>query len=106
LVSHQTKVSMTWAPTVADSLQLQAQLNGKSLLADGVQDAMTTVNLTWVRILSQRLKLVVTGNDLFGGNRFAQHTRTAQFQDDTVTRVPGQVVYVGLKYTFGARAAE
>jgi outer membrane receptor protein involved in Fe transport len=102
LLSHQTKLSVTWAPTAADSLQLQALLNGKSLLADGVQDGVTTVNVTWVRMLTQRLKLVVTGNDVFGGNRVGQHTRTTQFDDDTVVRIPGRIVYVGLKYTFGA----
>lgn len=105
ILSHQTKLSLTWAPTTTDSLQLQAQLNGQSLLADGVQDAMTTVNLTWVRTLSRRLKLVVTGNDLFDGNLFRQHTQTAQFRDNTVVRIPGRIVYLGLKYSLGAIVA-
>jgi len=102
IVSHIDKASLTWAPSAADSLQLQALLNGKTLTAEGTTSGMNMLNVNYSRKVSPRLKLVVTASDVLNSVRVEQLIRTDQFSDHTVIRIPGQVVYVGLSYKLGA----
>ena len=102
LLTQQTKATLTYAPTPADSLQLQGQLSGKTLVAEGTEQGLSVVNLSWSRKLSARLKLVVNANDVFKTARFSQTIATPQFADRAEFRIPGQIVYVGLAWKLGA----
>jgi len=102
IVSHIDKATVTWAPTTADSLQLQALLNGKTLTADGTTSGMNMLNVNYSRKVSPRLKLVVTASDLLNSVRVEQVMRTDQFSNHTVIKIPGQVVFFGLNYKLGA----
>ena len=102
ILTQQSKATVTYAPTPADSLQLQGQLNGKTLTAEGTEQGQSLVNLSWSRKLSPRLKLVVNVNDVFDSARFKQVSETSQFRDVSEVRIPGRIVYVGFAYKLGA----
>ena len=104
IVTQQSKATVTWSPTTADSLQLQGQLTGRTLDGEGTEQGVSQVNLSYSRKMSTRLKLVVNVNDLFKSARFNSVTRTRQFSDVNEVSIPGRIFYVGLAYKLGAVA--
>ncbi len=104
ILTQQSKATVTWSPTTVDSLQLQGQLSGKTLAADGTEQGLSVANLSWSRKLSTRLKLVVNVNDVFKSARFKQEAVTPQFTNISDLKIPGQIFYVGLAYKLGAVA--
>ena len=104
IVTQQSKATVTWSPTTADSLQLQGQLTGRTLDGEGTEQGVSQVNLSYSRKMSTRLKLVVNVNDLFKSARFNSVTRTQQFSDVNEVSIPGQIFYIGLAYKLGAVA--
>lgn len=102
VTSHITKASLTWTPRPADMLQIQAQLNGKTLSAQGVSSGTNMLNLNYSHKVSARLKLVVTATDVLNSVKIDQLIRTDTFRDRTRIEIPGQIVYVGLTYRMGA----
>ncbi len=102
IVTHSTKATVTWAPTAADSLQVQALLNGDTLSAQGTNSGTNMLNLNYARKLSPRLKLVITGTDVLNSVKLNLMIRTDQFRDRTHITIPGQVFYIGLSYRLGA----
>ena len=104
LLTQQSKATVTWSPTAADSFQVQGQLNGKTLVAEGTEQGLSLVNLSWSRKVSARLKLVVNANDVFRSARYRETVQTPQFRSATDVKIQGQVFYVGLAYKLGAVA--
>ena len=102
VASHISKATLTWTPRPADSLQIQAQLNGKTLSAQGVSSGVNMLNLNYSHKISPRLKLVVSATDVLNSVRIDQLLSTGTFRDNTRIVIPGQVVYFGLTYRMGA----
>ena len=100
--SHITKASLTWTPTPADNLQLQALLNGPSLAAQGIISGQNMLNLNYSRKLSPRLKFVVTATDVLNSVHINLLIHTDQFRDHTRINIPGEVIYAGFSYKLGA----
>ena len=104
ILTQQSKATLTWSPTTVDSFQLQGQVSGKTLIAEGTEQGLSVANLSWSRKMSPRLKLVVNVNDVFKSARFKQVVETPQFTNLTDLKIPGQIFYVGLAYKLGAVA--
>ena len=102
IFTHNSKATISWAPTANDNVQFQALLNGKSLSSQGTNSGVNLLNVTWSRKISPRLKLVATVSDALNSVRIHQLIRTDQFRDSTYIRIPGQVAYIGLTYKLGA----
>ncbi len=102
LTGHITKATLTWTPWPADTVQVQALVNGKTLSAQGVTSGAQMLNLNYSHKVSARLKLVATASDVLNSVRIDQLIRTDTFRDRTRIVIPGQVVYVGLTYRMGA----
>ena len=102
LTSAQTKVTATFNPTKADSLQVQLQANGRDLMANGWGESRPFVNLTYTHRISPKLKLVLTDIDASNSMRWHQVIEAPQYRDDTTFKGRGSIVYVGLDYKLGA----
>lgn len=105
LLTQQSKVSVTYAPNTNDSLQVQAQVFGNALAAQGTSSGYDVLALAWRHKFTPRLRLIVTVNDLLDSVRFKSLTATAQFLERTKMTVPGRIVYIGLDYKLGALRA-
>ncbi|MDZ5646382.1 TonB-dependent receptor domain-containing protein [Nitrospirillum sp. BR 11828] len=101
LFTHLTKVNLTWTPEKGDSLQLQAQLHGRSLEAGGTRSGYQSLTLSYGHDVSSRLKLIVTVNDVFNGVRRVTWIDTPQYRERSEVTVPGQIVYLRLTYKLG-----
>lgn len=102
LSSSQNKLSVTYNPTKADSLQAQLQVNGRELEANGWSEARPFVNLTYSHKISPKLKLVVTDINASNSMRWRQVVAAPQYRDNTVFKARGAIVYIGLDYKLGA----
>jgi outer membrane cobalamin receptor len=100
--THLTKLGVTLTPDPRDSLQMQGQLRGRSLLAAGTQSSYGSLNLSYSHTFTPKLKLVVNANDVLDTVRYRERVDTAQYREHSDLRVPGQVFYVGLTYELGA----
>ena len=102
VTSHITKATLTWTPTPADNLQLQALLNGPSLAAQGKISGQNMLNLNYSHKISPRLKFVATATDVLNSVRVDLLIHTDQFRDHTKINIPGEVIYAGFSYKLGA----
>ncbi len=95
------RVNLNWQPTPKDFLQIAAQWNGESLLAQGTRDGGGMVNLGYRRKLNETLAFQATVRDLF--NQFGDLTTydTPTFRERTERQFAGRAAYVGLTWTFG-----
>jgi len=102
ITSHITKATLTWTPTPADNLQLQALLNGPNLAAQGVISGQNVLNLNYSHKISPRLKFVATAQDVLNSVHIDLLIHTDQFRDHTKINIPGEVFYAGFSYKLGA----
>ncbi len=105
ILTHNSKATIDWAVTDRDTVEIQALLNGKSLSAQGTNSGTNLLNLTWSRKINPRLKLVGTATDILNSVRIRQIVQTDQYRDNTLIRIPGRIVYIGLTYKLGAVAS-
>ena len=102
ILTQQTKLNITYTPVPNDTMQLQAQVNGNALTAHGVSSGYAVLNLSYRHKFSARLRLVVSANDVLNSVHYVERDETAQFRQRTKLTVPGDIVYIGLDYRFGA----
>ncbi len=102
VTSAQNKVTATFNPTKADSLQVQVQANGRDLMAEGYSDSQPFINLTYTHKISPKLKLVMTDINASNSMRYHQVISAPQYRDNTVFKGRGSIFYVGLDYKLGA----
>ena len=102
------RLNLNWQPTTADFVQLSTVWTGEQLLAQGVRDSTTLVNLGYRRKLSETLALQVTVRDLFDNVRDVVALDTPVFRDRTERWMGGRSGLIGLTWTFGKtpRAAD
>ncbi len=103
MVTHETKLHVSWTPKKGTTFELQGQLNGRVLLLQGVQDGNSMLGLSFSHKVSPQLKLVATCADVLDTGVSRTRIRTFQYSDDNRVRIPGQIVYVGLVYKPGTR---
>ena len=102
LFTEMGKLTATFKPNKKSSIQMQYKISGSNLTADGEQGGNTQINLSYSRDLTTRLGLVVTGTDVLNRGNVKGWAQNAQYRDISRTLIPGQIVYVGLKYRLGS----
>ncbi|MDE1145289.1 MAG: outer membrane beta-barrel family protein [Azospirillaceae bacterium] len=102
VLTHETKLGLTWTPDADDSFQVKGQLRGRSLAAGGSRSGYGALNLAYGHDFSPRLKLVASVNDVLNTVRYTEVVDTTQYRERWTMTVPGQVFYVGLSYKLGA----
>lgn len=95
------RLNLNWQPTTADFVQLSTVWTGEQLLAQGVRDSTTLVNLGYRRKLNETLSLQVTVRDLFDNFRDVVALDTPEFRDRTERWMGGRTGLIGLTWTFG-----
>ncbi len=95
------RVRLNWQATAMDSFQAAIQAQGKMLTGQGYREPNTTVNLTYTRVVTPALRLIVNATDIFDRNKIQTYTDTPTLREESLRRAAGRIVYVGLRYSFG-----
>lgn len=96
------RLTLNWQPTTNDFLQVSGIWSGDQLLAQGVREQSTLVNLGYRRKLNADWSFQATVRDLFDDFGATTHIETATFTDRTRQTFGGRAAYIGLTWSFGA----
>jgi outer membrane receptor for ferrienterochelin and colicin len=103
IVTGGGKASFDYKPSKADAWQVSVNYTGERLQAQGSTRPLVLVNAGYRRQFSDRLSGAVTVTDLFNGLHRRRIFETPELRDDYDRHILGQVVTVGLVYTFGGK---
>ena len=96
------RLTLNWQPTEVDFLQVSGIWTGDQLLAQGVREQATLVNLGYRRKLNKNWSFQATVRDLFDQFGSTTTLETPTFSDRTSQTFGGRAAYVGLTWTFGS----
>ncbi len=97
------KAKLDFQLTAVDSLQVAIVRTDKRLTAQGSVRAINLLNLGYKRPLTPTLALVATLTDALNGQHFEREVSTPELTQTYQRRATGQVGFLGLVYTFGAK---
>lgn len=95
------RLTLNWQPTQDDFLQVSGIWAGDQLLAQGVREQATLVNLGYRRKLNKDWSFQATVRDLFDEFGATTTIATPTFTDRTSMTFGGRAAYIGLTWTFG-----
>jgi outer membrane receptor for ferrienterochelin and colicin len=96
------RLTLNWQPTQADFLQVSGIWTGDQLLAQGVREQTTLVNLGYRRKLNKDWSFQATVRDLFDEYGAITSIESPTFTDRTSVIFGGRAAYIGLTWTFGS----
>lgn len=96
------RVNVNWQATKTDFLQLNTNVSGKQLTAQGYREGMVFLNLGWRHKFDDRLSAVVTVNDPFDMIKYRTVIDTPSLKQTNETRPHQRGFYIGLTYALGA----
>jgi len=96
------RLNLNWVPNAKDFLQIGAIWNGDTLLAQGVRESGSLLNLGYRRKLTDTLALQLTVRDLLDDFGDVTVYDTPQFRDRTVRQFGGRAGYIGLTWSLGS----
>jgi outer membrane receptor protein involved in Fe transport len=96
--SATVRASLSWQPTARDFFQLNGNYAGRQLLPQGYRESGPILNLGYRRKVSDRLSLLVTGQDVLNSARQEIVFETPNLRDRIEQRGPGRIVLFGLTY--------
>ncbi len=95
---------INYQATPADVVQFSVNAHGKTLTGQGFREPSATANLSLRHTLTPRLNLVMNVTDLFDSNKTETVIDTPLLRENSVRRVDGRLLYVGLSYRIGGVA--
>jgi outer membrane receptor protein involved in Fe transport len=95
------RLTLNWSPTQNDFLQVSGIWAGEQLLAQGVREQATLVNLGYRRKLSKNWSLQMTVRDALDEYGATTTLETPTFTDRTSVTFGGRAAYIGLTWNFG-----
>ena len=95
------RLSLSWQPTPKDFFQLGAFYAGKQILPQGYRKSGGMLNLGYRRKVSDKLSLLLTGQNLLDSLRQVTVIEGADFRDRFVGSGPGRTVLAGIVLNFG-----
>ncbi len=96
------RVTLNWQPTENDFLQISSIWTGDQLLAQGVREQATLVNLGYRHKFNQDWSFQATVRDAFDEFGATTTLVTPTFTDRTSQSFGGRAIYVGLTWNFGS----
>ncbi|MBP8072714.1 MAG: TonB-dependent receptor [Brevundimonas sp.] len=96
------RLTLNWTPTQDDFIQVSGIWTGDQLLAQGVREQSTLVNLGYRRKLNQDWSFQATVRDLFDDFGSTTTIATPTFTDTTRQTFGGRAAYIGLTWSFGS----
>lgn len=97
------KASLDWKPTAVDTAQLSYSRTDRRLTPQGEVAAINLINLGYKRQLAPNLALVSTLSDALNAQKFRRYTAFTGYQDQYRRWQKGQLLYIGVVYSFGAQ---
>jgi outer membrane receptor protein involved in Fe transport len=95
------RLTLNWSPTQNDFLQVSGIWAGEQLLAQGVREQATLVNLGYRRKLSKDWSFQMTVRDVLDEYGAVTTLETPTFTDRTSMTFGGRAAYIGLTWNFG-----
>ncbi|HET9355160.1 MAG TPA: outer membrane beta-barrel family protein [Sphingomicrobium sp.] len=95
------RLSLTWQPTPKDFFQLGGIYIGRQLLPQGYRQSGGMLNLGYRRKVSDKLSLLLTGQNLLDSLRQETVIESDAFRDRITSRGPGRTVLAGITLNFG-----
>ena len=95
------RLTLNWQPTQEDFLQVSSIWTGDQLLAQGVREMATLINLGYRRKLNKDWSFQATVRDLLDEYGATTFIETPAFTDRTSVTFGGRAAYIGLTWTFG-----
>lgn len=96
------RLTLNWTPTQDDFVQVSGIWTGDQLLAQGVREQSTLVNLGYRRKINQDWSFQATVRDLFDDFGSTTTLATPTFTDTTRQTFGGRAAYIGLTWSFGS----
>lgn len=96
------RLTLNWSPTQNDFLQVSGIWSGDQLLAQGVREQATLVNLGYRRKLNKDWSFQATVRDVFDEYGATTTIETPTFTDRTRQVFGGRAAYIGLTWSFGS----
>jgi outer membrane receptor protein involved in Fe transport len=95
--------SLNWQPTPKDFFQLNGFYSGKQLLPQGFRRSGPVLNLGYRRKVSDKLSLLVTGQNVLDSAKQVSVFETPNLRDRVEQKGTGRVVLFGLTYNLGGQ---
>ncbi|WP_426022168.1 TonB-dependent receptor domain-containing protein [Brevundimonas sp. PWP3-1b1] len=95
------RLSVNWQPTPKDFVQVSGIWSGDQLLAQGVREQSTLVNLGYRRKLNDAWSMQMTVRDVFDDFGSTTTLTTPTFRDRSNQSFGGRAAYIGLTWNFG-----
>jgi len=95
------RLNLNWSPTADDFVQVSTVWTGDQLLAQGVRDSQTLVNLGYRRKLNANWSFQATIRDVFDNFGDLTTFETATIRDRTERGFGGRSGFIGLTWNFG-----
>ena len=95
------RVNLSWQPTKKDFFQLNASYSGRQLLPQGYRSSGPILNLGYRRKVSDKISLLVTGQDVLSSARQTIVFETPTLRDRLKQRGIGRVILFGLAWNIG-----
>ncbi len=99
--SYTNRGRITWSPTARDQFQIMAMFNGPRLMSQGTMTGWNMMNLNYSRVLTPKLKLIITDTDALNSSKFRTTIDNSTVHTDSFRRSEGRIFYIGLSYSFG-----
>jgi outer membrane receptor protein involved in Fe transport len=97
------RANLNWQPKPKDFFQLNAVYAGKQLLPQGYRRSGAVLNLGYRRKVSDRLSLLVTGQNVLDSARQVVVFQTPTLRDRVRQTGAGRILLFGLFYNIGAQ---
>jgi outer membrane receptor protein involved in Fe transport len=95
------RLSLSWQPTPKDFFQLGGFYAGRQLLPQGYRRSGGMLNLGYRRKVSEKLSLLLTGQNLLDSLRSVTVIEGDDFRDRFVNSGPGRTVLAGITLNLG-----
>jgi outer membrane receptor protein involved in Fe transport len=99
------KLKLDYRATPHDAAQISVTRTDRRLTPQGYIGALNIVNVGYRHQLRSDLTALVTVSDAFNGQRVERLLTTPTFTGEYLREVRGRIAFVGMVYSFGARAS-
>lgn len=100
------RANLDWKVRPDDLLQLNAVVNGKRLVAQGVNAPTYTLNLGWRHKVNDRVTATLTLQDLLASSRFERRLETPTLTERLKVEPVARAIFFRLDYRFGGGSAK
>ncbi|RYY27174.1 MAG: TonB-dependent receptor [Sphingomonadales bacterium] len=99
--SGTVRANLSWQPTPKDFFQLNGNVSGRQLVAQGYREGTGVLNLGYRRKVSDKFSLVLTAQNILDSAKQVTAISTPTIRDRFEQRGPGRIFMLSATYNFG-----